>query len=56
MQNLFNLVECQLGFPLFNEIEKTKIKLGKEKVVPLEFHSMGVEISETVDVLVTGRV
>ncbi len=51
MQNLFNLVECQLGFPLFNEIEKTKIKLGKDKVVPFEFHTMGVEISESIDVL-----
>ena len=50
MQNLFNLVECQLGFPLFNEIEKTKIKLGKEKVVPFEFHNM-VQISESVDVI-----
>lgn len=50
MQNLFNLVECQLGFPLFNEIEKTKIRLGSEKVVPFEFHNM-VEISDSVDVL-----
>lgn len=51
MQNLFSLVECQLGFPLFHEIEKTKIKLGSEKVVGFEFHQMGVEISESVDVL-----
>lgn len=50
MQNLFNLVECQLGFPLFHEIEKTKIRLGSEKVVPFEFHNM-VEITDKVDVL-----
>jgi hypothetical chaperone protein len=50
MQNLFNLVECQLGFPLFHEIEKTKIKLGSEKVVPFEFHNM-VEITDKVDVI-----
>jgi len=50
MQNLFNLVECQLGFPLFNEIEKTKIRLGSEKVVPFEFHNM-VEITDKVDVI-----
>lgn len=50
MENLFNLVECQLGFPLFHEIEKTKIKLGSEKVVPFEFHNM-VEITDKVDVL-----
>lgn len=52
MDNLFNLVECQLGFPLFHEIEKTKIRLGKEKVVPFEFRSMGlIEILDSVDVL-----
>ncbi len=52
MQNLFNLVECQLGFPLFHEIEKTKIKLGAEKVVPFEFQQMGLlDISEKVDVI-----
>lgn len=50
MQNLFNLVECQLGFPLFHEIEKTKIRLGSEKVVPFEFHNM-VEITDKVDVI-----
>lgn len=50
MQNLFNLVECQLGWPLFHEIEKTKIRLGSEKVVPFEFHNM-VEISDAVDVI-----
>lgn len=50
MENLFNLVECQLGFPLFHEIEKTKIRLGSEKVVDFEFHNM-VEISDRVDVL-----
>lgn len=50
MQNLFNLVECQLGFPLFHEIEKTKIRLGAEKVVLFEFHNM-VEITDKVDVI-----
>ena len=29
MQQLFTLVECQLGFPLFDEIEKTKVRLIK---------------------------
>jgi hypothetical chaperone protein len=52
MQNLFNLVECQLGFPLFHEIEKTKIRLGSEKVVPFEFQALGmIQISDTVDVI-----
>jgi hypothetical chaperone protein len=30
MKNLLTLVEAQLGFPLFNEIEKVKIKLGSD--------------------------
>lgn len=29
MKNLFTLVECQLGFPLFHEIERVKVSLGK---------------------------
>lgn len=29
MKNLFTLVECQLGFPLFHEIERVKVGLGK---------------------------
>lgn len=49
MQNLFTLVEAQLGFPLFHEIEKTKIKLGKEKVVELKFHMHDLDIEEAVD-------
>lgn len=31
MKNLFTLVECQLGFPLFHEIEKVKVNLGKKE-------------------------
>lgn len=51
MQNLFTLVEQQLGFPLFHEIEKTKIGLGKEKIVNLKFHMHGLDIEESVDSL-----
>jgi hypothetical chaperone protein len=51
MQNLFSLVEGQLGFPLFHEIEKTKIVLGKEKVAEFNFKSLDIEISEMVDTL-----
>jgi hypothetical chaperone protein len=29
MKNLLTLVECQLGFPLFHEIEKVKVGLGR---------------------------
>lgn len=51
MRNLFSLVEGQLGFPLFHEIEKTKIKLGKEKVSQFHFSSMDIDISEAIDTL-----
>lgn len=49
MSNLFTLVEAQLGFPLFHEIEKTKIRLGKEKIVDLKFHMHDLDIEEAVD-------
>jgi hypothetical chaperone protein len=48
MENLFNLVECQLGFPLFNEIEKTKIKLTNESSVDFQYHQFGIEIQQTI--------
>ncbi len=38
MSNLFTLVESQLGFPLFHEIEKVKIALGKK---PSDLFSYG---------------
>jgi hypothetical chaperone protein len=38
MQNLFTLVESQLGFPLFHEIERVKVSLGKR---PSEVFSYG---------------
>ena len=44
MQQLFTLVECQLGFPLFHEIEKTKIKLGKSAEVNFEYLFPGINI------------
>lgn len=48
MQQLFTLVECQLGFPLFNEIEKTKIRLGKEDTSLFSYHFPGIEIEQPV--------
>lgn len=47
MSQLFTLVECQLGFPLFDEIEKTKIKLGQEQKAAFQFHYPGILIDET---------
>lgn len=48
MQQLFTLVECQLGFPLFHEIEKTKIKLGKNSEFDFEYNFPGIQILQAV--------
>lgn len=49
MQNLFDLVECQLGFPLFHEIEKTKIALARELWAEFSYqHSVGPNIHQVV--------
>ncbi|HXH29366.1 MAG TPA: Hsp70 family protein [Bacteriovoracaceae bacterium] len=51
MQQLMTLVECQLGFPLFNEIEKTKISLGKADVADFSYRYPGIEIDQPVEKL-----
>ena len=51
MQNLFTLVECQLGFPLFHEIEKTKIKLGSETVSDFIYRQLGIDITQPISKL-----
>ncbi|MBA2403617.1 MAG: Hsp70 family protein [Bdellovibrionales bacterium] len=48
MQQLFTLVECQLGFPLFHEIEKAKIRLGKSTETNFEYTFPGIEILQAV--------
>lgn len=48
MQQLFTLVESQLGFPLFNEIEKTKIQLGKNAESIFHYEFPGILIDQTV--------
>jgi hypothetical chaperone protein len=48
MQNLFTLVECQLGFPLFNEIEKVKIKLGTNSDFDFDYQNFGINITQNV--------
>lgn len=48
MKNLFTLVECQLGFPLFNEIEKVKVKLGKETNATFDFSFLELKITQDV--------
>ena len=47
MSQLFTLVECQLGFSLFDEIEKTKIKLGNNSEASFHYRYPGITIDET---------
>jgi len=48
MQQLFTLVECQLGFPLFDEIEKTKVRLGKTDKNFFDYNYPGIEIRQEI--------
>jgi hypothetical chaperone protein len=48
MRQLLTLVESQLGFPLFNEIEKTKIKLSSNDVSTFEYHYPGIDITQDI--------
>ncbi|MBC7429778.1 MAG: Hsp70 family protein [Bacteriovorax sp.] len=48
MQQLFTLVECQLGFPLFDEIEKTKIRLGKNPEATFKYAYSSMDIEEVI--------
>lgn len=47
MSQLFTLVECQLGFPLFDEIEKTKVKLGSHAEALFSYRYPGISIDES---------
>ena len=49
MHQLFTLVECQLGFPLFDEIEKTKIRLGKNAEATFKYNYPGIDIEEVIE-------
>lgn len=46
--HLYALVENQLGFPLFHEIEKTKIRLGSTPATKFSYQALGVEIVQSV--------
>ncbi|MDD4974345.1 MAG: Hsp70 family protein [Bacteriovorax sp.] len=48
MHQLFTLVECQLGFPLFDEIEKSKIRLGSNDRTIFDYHYPGIDINEEI--------
>ncbi|MBI2521746.1 MAG: Hsp70 family protein [Bdellovibrio sp.] len=46
IDQLFALVENQLGWPLFGEIERAKIALGTDPEVCFRFFAPGIEIEE----------
>jgi hypothetical chaperone protein len=48
MQQLFTMVECQLGFPLFDEIEKTKVKLGSQAETIFKYTYPGISIEQPI--------
>lgn len=48
IKQLYALVEGQLGFPLFNEIEKTKIRLGSVPATEFIYQALGVDITQPV--------
>lgn len=48
MHQLFTLVECQLGFPVFDQIEKTKVKLGSQSEAQFSYHYPGIDIEELI--------
>ncbi|RPJ75498.1 MAG: Hsp70 family protein [Alphaproteobacteria bacterium] len=48
MHQLFTLVECQLGFPVFDEIEKSKIQLGRNPIADFKYSYPGISINESI--------
>ena len=48
MKNLFTLVEGQLGFPVFHEIEKVKVRLGKKDSATFSYAFLDMLIEQEV--------
>ena len=48
MENLFHLVELQLGFPLFHEIEKTKIRLTDAEATEFCYQHFTIDITQPI--------
>jgi hypothetical chaperone protein len=48
MKNLLTLVECQLGFPLFHEIEKVKVSLGKNAESEFSYGFLDMQVDQKV--------
>lgn len=48
LEQLFTVVECQLGFPIFDQIEKNKISLGTQNEALYSFKFPGLSIEELI--------
>lgn len=48
MKNLLTLVESQLGFPLFHEIEKVKVSLGKESSSLFSYSFLDLSVEQEI--------
>lgn len=49
-KNLLTLVDHNLGYSVFQSIEKTKLALSTQKSSLFEYHNMGIEIDETITI------
>lgn len=49
MKNLLTLVECQLGFPLFHEIEKVKVSLGKNNSSLFSYQFLDMLVEQEIE-------
>jgi hypothetical chaperone protein len=47
-KNLITLIENNLGYSVFQSIERTKITLTNKAEASLSYHQMGIEIEETI--------
>lgn len=49
LDQLFALVEYQLAYPIYSEIEKTKIELSSKQEAIFDFNEFGIKIHETIN-------
>lgn len=49
LDQLFALVEYQLAYPIYSEIEKTKIELSSKSEAIFDFNEFGIKIHETIN-------
>lgn len=49
-KNLLTLIDHNLGYSVFQQIEKTKISLSTQSVTPFQYAHMGIEIDEQISI------